>query len=46
MVQVVAPVGRVMAVSIHIPDMRHIVFLQIRMHILADTYQAVFVPAG
>ncbi len=44
-IEVVAPVGGVVAVAVHVPDVRHAVFLEIGMHALADPNQAILVPA-
>ena len=44
--QVVFPVGSVMAVAVHMPNVRHLLFFEISMHALANADQAVFVTAG
>jgi len=45
-IQVVGPFGGVVAIGIHMPDMRHALFFEVVVDALADTYQAVLVAAG
>ena len=40
------PMLEVMRVFVHMPDMGHFVFLEIGMHALTDTDEAILVPAG
>ena len=45
-VQVIAPLGRVVAVGVDMPDVRHVVLLEVGVNALADADQAVLVAAG
>src|ERR1700693_5069129 len=45
-IQDVPPLRRVVRVAVHMPDVRDILLLQIGMHALADTEQAILVAAG
>ena len=40
------PMLEIVAVIIHMPDMRHILLLQITMYTLADADEAIFVTGG
>ena len=42
----VLPMVKIVAVIIHMPDMRHIFLLQVSMHTLADADEVVFVAGG
>src|SRR5664279_2059564 len=44
--QAVSPVRRVVAVAVHVPDMRYPLFLEVGMHALADVDQTVLVATG
>ncbi len=46
LIQAATPVRRVVAIAIHMPDMRHISFLQVGVEALFDVDKAVLVAAG
>lgn len=45
-VQVVALVRRIVSVRIDVPNVRHVLFIEVTLQPLADTDQSVFVTAG
>lgn len=43
--QIILPVRRVVGISVHVPNMRNVLFLAIDMNALADTNQPIFAAA-
>jgi hypothetical protein len=45
-IEVLAPLHAVVAVRVDVPDVRDLVLLEVRMHVLADADEAVLVAAA
>jgi hypothetical protein len=42
-IQVVSPMGWIVSMSVDVPDVRHVVLLQVSLQTLADSDQSIFV---